>query len=314
MKRAFTLIELLVVIAIIAILAAILFPVFAQAKEAAKKTTNLSNMKQLGTATQLYMGDSEDVFPQAVFRIPEWGGWNFYVADIVTPVPAGWMPTTLGFSREPYLSPSMSYWANAMQPYMKSDGLFEASGAPELRFSGVASGFANPRKPWAKVNATMNGFLTSLQSSAVAQPSRLPLFWGMGKMNIAGFGYANPALYCPHNDEVCRWSPTGQHQPRMTSPVNYSYHEFPEGWSWWTYGRGMNFSSVDGSARFRTLSAPATGQGSRAALDQPFSSMGPKGQAGFLAHCTTTATPTIYQPCMFRPDSEFDYAGQVQNF
>ena len=64
-KRAFTLIELLVVIAIIAILAAILFPVFAQAKAAAKKTVDLSNLKQLATSTALYQGDSDDVFPQA---------------------------------------------------------------------------------------------------------------------------------------------------------------------------------------------------------------------------------------------------------
>jgi prepilin-type N-terminal cleavage/methylation domain-containing protein len=60
-SRAFTLIELLVVIAIIAILAAILFPVFAQAKDAAKKTVSLSNMKQIGTATMLYIGDTDDV-------------------------------------------------------------------------------------------------------------------------------------------------------------------------------------------------------------------------------------------------------------
>jgi len=64
MKRAFTLIELLVVIAIIAILAAILFPVFAQAKAAAKQTQNLSNMKQLGTAAHLYAGDYDDMIPQ----------------------------------------------------------------------------------------------------------------------------------------------------------------------------------------------------------------------------------------------------------
>lgn len=64
MRRAFTLIELLVVIAIIAILAAILFPVFAQAKLAAKKTTTLSNIKQVGTATLIYAGDYDDVYPR----------------------------------------------------------------------------------------------------------------------------------------------------------------------------------------------------------------------------------------------------------
>jgi prepilin-type N-terminal cleavage/methylation domain-containing protein len=63
MKRAFTLIELLVVIAIIAILAAILFPVFAQAKLAAKKTQGLSQCKQVGTSLQIYLGDSDDMFP-----------------------------------------------------------------------------------------------------------------------------------------------------------------------------------------------------------------------------------------------------------
>jgi prepilin-type N-terminal cleavage/methylation domain-containing protein len=60
LKKAFTLIELLVVIAIIAILAAILFPVFAQAKEAAKKTTCLSNIRQLNNAWIMYATDNDD--------------------------------------------------------------------------------------------------------------------------------------------------------------------------------------------------------------------------------------------------------------
>jgi prepilin-type N-terminal cleavage/methylation domain-containing protein/prepilin-type processing-associated H-X9-DG protein len=74
MKRAFTLIELLVVIAIIAILAAILFPVFAQAKEAAKKTADISNFKQIdGVAVPLYMGDNDDVFVPIRNGPSNWG-------------------------------------------------------------------------------------------------------------------------------------------------------------------------------------------------------------------------------------------------
>lgn len=61
-KKGFTLIELLVVIAIIAILAAILFPVFAQAKTAAKKVQTISNLKQLGIANNLYLTDNDDMY------------------------------------------------------------------------------------------------------------------------------------------------------------------------------------------------------------------------------------------------------------
>lgn len=62
-KSGFTLIELLVVIAIIAILAAILFPVFAQAREQARKTVCISNMKQLGLALVMYVQDYDETFP-----------------------------------------------------------------------------------------------------------------------------------------------------------------------------------------------------------------------------------------------------------
>jgi type II secretion system protein G len=65
MKRGFTLIELLVVIAIIAILAAILFPVFAQARNQAKKTQAQSNFNQLGKAIEMYKGDNGQKYPQA---------------------------------------------------------------------------------------------------------------------------------------------------------------------------------------------------------------------------------------------------------
>ncbi len=93
-RRAFTLIELLVVIAIIAILAAILFPVFAQAKMAAKKTADLSNNKQLGLGQLMYSNDFDDMTP----------------LSYIVPTDADWW------------SPRMTTWKDAIQPYVKNGG------------------------------------------------------------------------------------------------------------------------------------------------------------------------------------------------
>jgi prepilin-type N-terminal cleavage/methylation domain-containing protein/prepilin-type processing-associated H-X9-DG protein len=92
-RRAFTLIELLVVIAIIAILAAILFPVFAQAKEAAKKSSCISNLKQNGLAVLMYTSDYDSTFPQSAYSadhpagviVPGSGHRVFSVFDAVQP-------------------------------------------------------------------------------------------------------------------------------------------------------------------------------------------------------------------------------------
>jgi prepilin-type N-terminal cleavage/methylation domain-containing protein len=79
MKRAFTLIELLVVIAIIAILAAILFPVFAQAKRAAKDTAALNNVKQIATAMQMYSTDFDDVVVPYELKEPYYTAWPILI-------------------------------------------------------------------------------------------------------------------------------------------------------------------------------------------------------------------------------------------
>lgn len=110
MKKAFTLIELLVVIAIIAILAAILFPVFAQAKSAAKKTACVNNTKQMGIALHMYLGDNEDVFPPA-----------YYYRN---PNSAGSLDAT-----------GIEQWSGFMQPYIKSLDIFKC---PEDKKGGIA--------------------------------------------------------------------------------------------------------------------------------------------------------------------------------
>lgn len=134
-KNAFTLIELLVVIAIIAILAAILFPVFAQAKLAAKRTAVLSNSKQMGTSVMIYAADYDDSFPLPIF----WH-WN----DARTAVVSGQPFSTFygGAYRE-----LMHVWADALLPYTKNQQIFSAPTHPnEHKKSGAwGVGWADPQ-------------------------------------------------------------------------------------------------------------------------------------------------------------------------
>ncbi|MDR3707389.1 MAG: DUF1559 domain-containing protein [Capsulimonadaceae bacterium] len=86
MKKAFTLIELLVVIAIIAILAAILFPVFATAREKARQTACLSNLKQLGLAIVQYENDYDETPPDGVAHTNTNKGWGGQIYPYVKSV------------------------------------------------------------------------------------------------------------------------------------------------------------------------------------------------------------------------------------
>ena len=111
-SKGFTLIELLVVIAIIAILAAILFPVFAKAREAARKTACLSNMKQLATAALMYAEDYDENL-----------------------VPAG---SRYAHQHELCINGDTQYrtgtpwvfWAIMLMPYVKNDGIFTCPDRP----------------------------------------------------------------------------------------------------------------------------------------------------------------------------------------
>lgn len=106
-RKAFTLIELLVVIAIIAILAAILFPVFAQARASARNTQDLSNIRQVGLAAQIYLQDYDE-------RYTPVGSWND--------------PTITPYTNPIAPAPGIPWqgWGLRLLPYVKNQAVFHS--------------------------------------------------------------------------------------------------------------------------------------------------------------------------------------------
>ena len=98
-SKAFTLIELLVVIAIIAILAAILFPVFARARENARRSSCQSNLKQIGLGILQYVQDYDEIYPITFINVDNAGNYN----------PGG----------------GDGAWADVIQPYIKSVQIYQ---------------------------------------------------------------------------------------------------------------------------------------------------------------------------------------------
>jgi prepilin-type N-terminal cleavage/methylation domain-containing protein/prepilin-type processing-associated H-X9-DG protein len=119
-KRAgFTLIELLVVIAIIALLAAILFPVFARARDNARRATCMNNLKQIGLGTMQYVQDNDGRFPVDVY-----GG---VLGPDGRELEPGW---------------NAVFWQQMIWPYVKSDQIFFCPSSPSQMGKQVA---ADPR-------------------------------------------------------------------------------------------------------------------------------------------------------------------------
>jgi prepilin-type N-terminal cleavage/methylation domain-containing protein/prepilin-type processing-associated H-X9-DG protein len=102
-ERGFTLIELLVVIAIIAILAAILFPVFARARESARRTGCLSNMKQVTTGIMMYSQDYDETMPYQQ---------DGDICDYGKSPHAVWINSTMPYvkNKQVYYCPSADKW------------------------------------------------------------------------------------------------------------------------------------------------------------------------------------------------------------
>ncbi len=173
-RSGFTLIELLVVIAIIAILAAILFPVFAQAKSAAKRTVSLSNAKQLTVACMMYSGDFDDMEVLSASDSPDGAPMR---------TNGGWAPQS---------------WSWLVLPYVKSiDLLVDPQAPPIVSFGpGWTDAAVKATAPEYGYNSTYLSWLSyvnnvrllvPISATAVAAPAEtvfLAAKFGNGETNI----------------------------------------------------------------------------------------------------------------------------------
>ena len=150
-RRGFTLIELLVVIAIIAILAAILFPVFAKAREKARQTSCLSNLKQIGTSILMYAQDYDETYPIE------------YSMDA------------------PDTSQIPLTWPNRVMPYIKNVQLFKCPTdrrTPNADFAGCRTILESYAWNYAFGRETNCGYAaTTLSLGEVEAPAQCAMLW-----------------------------------------------------------------------------------------------------------------------------------------
>jgi prepilin-type N-terminal cleavage/methylation domain-containing protein len=293
MRKAFTLIELLVVIAIIAILAAILFPVFAQAKESAKSASDLSNVKQLGIAVQMYQADYDDNMPlgHGIDDSTGINGYNYYKY-----VPADWSDSPSPTFRVDY---SRTFVMNTLQPYVKNDQIMAAPGQSQYLYH-TSEGIV-PGKKKGTTTYGYNGFLHSYNHTAIARVAQLPLFTESNGNRVGiGVGFANPALSCATAYEPCYYRPrtssgcqtgNGNRGSMYTRMDNASS-------SYWVYKRGANWAFNDSHAKFRRLGGTLSPNHTDWRSD-PYTLYNDRGQAGYY----------WWNGChawFFRPDYQFD--------
>jgi prepilin-type N-terminal cleavage/methylation domain-containing protein/prepilin-type processing-associated H-X9-DG protein len=275
-RRGFTLIELLVVIAIIAILAAILFPVFATAREKARTTSCLSNIKQVTLASQMYTQDWDEQFVLQLYN-------SFY--------PTGADSESMFGANDPVNNPTPVYWPRALYPYFKSWGIFlcPSSGGDDGIYSGGShSNMYNYQlfptigynysalSPWL-VNATTQACEPQSNSTALAQinrPANLVAFTDDSQASpasgqpdatmvyaVAGWeGVLGPAAWAIilPSPNICAWSDPSGDYGGWDWPANDADPDYL-GTTSARHNKGENVGYVDGHCKWSTFQGLAVG-------------------------------------------------------
>ncbi len=273
MKKAFTLIELLVVIAIIAILAAMLFPVYAQAKTSAKQTQNLSQLKQLAVAAQMYAGDHDDHLPSDPLQ-------NFCPSN-----------------------PSMSfgsidrwgnyYWPWLFKPYTKvqptdvtkfRDAFMWNPNAPQTNPQELSSRRAGciwpqPAQSWGLECATFNSYCRSIKYwSTYAYNEHIGDFPGASSLTAwqepaASFLLLEATDSEIEGDELDELYSRTQNCPNFDDPNNRDA-------TFGGHNAGTTIAYLDGHAKWRKTQFGPDGQCSLAWGNVPFMTFPPATQGG----------------------------------
>jgi len=223
LNKAFTLIELLVVIAIIAILAAILFPVFAQAREAARKSTCLSNEKQMATAVMMYKQDYDEYYPSLQWGLATWNGW----------------------------------WYN-IQPYTKNAGILVCPSGTAVVDIAPTKPSNFPGKTNADLRNELSGIITTGATAADARAVKISYGFNeslvAGTVDVAIQAPAGKMMLCDANHSLLNyWDNTGPSRCGGTSCGRYALlgtAACPTGGQTQRHQGGLNMAFCDGHVKY----------------------------------------------------------------